>query len=126
MGLVLFPGDGDNNSPDVSWSYTGFHAFRRRLAQSEGFDLSEMGGFDGDRPWSQVTTVLEPFLNHPDDSGDLSPADCAVILPRLETITDQWEQDGDDVLLRKHIEDARQLAVILRICLEKRVPLLFI
>lgn len=84
-GLVLFPGDGDNSSPDVSWSYSGFAAFRRRLAQSAGFALSEMWGFGGDRPWSEVSTVLEPLLNHPDDGGDdLTPADCAVVLPRLQ------------------------------------------
>ncbi len=28
-GLMLFPGDGDATSPDVSWSCTGFHMFRQ-------------------------------------------------------------------------------------------------
>ncbi|MBC9716993.1 hypothetical protein H9Y04_31110 [Streptomyces sp. TRM66268-LWL] len=37
MGLILFPGDGDTTSPDSSWSCTGFDAFRRRLAEAEGF-----------------------------------------------------------------------------------------
>jgi len=75
MGLVLFPGDGDTTSPDVSWSYSGFAAFRRRLAQAEGFTLSEMWGFGGERPWSEVPTVLKPLLEHPDVGGDdLSPA----------------------------------------------------
>ncbi|MGY5135735.1 hypothetical protein ACWGJW_25670 [Streptomyces nigrescens] len=125
MGLVLFPGDGDTSSPDVSWSYSGFAAFRRRLAQAEGFTLSEMWGFGGERPWSEVSTVLEPLLDHPDDGGDdLSPADCAAILPRLETITDQWAQDGDD-MLHQHIEDGRKLATVLRLCIEKHVPLGF-
>ncbi|MHC5699884.1 hypothetical protein OTC26_000250 [Streptomyces tirandamycinicus] len=70
MGLVLFPGDGDNSSPDVSWSYSGFAAFRRRLAETEGFVLCEMRGFGGRRPWSEVSTALEPLLDHPDDGGD--------------------------------------------------------
>ncbi|MEU8782574.1 hypothetical protein [Streptomyces sp. NPDC048637] len=35
MGLNLFPGDGDISSPDVAWSYTGFSAFRERLARAE-------------------------------------------------------------------------------------------
>lgn len=127
MGLVLYPADGDASSPDVSWSYSGFAAFRRRLAQAEGFVISEMWGFGGQRPWNEVSTVLEPLLDHPDDGGDdLSPADCAVMLPRLETITDQWAQDGDDMLLHEHIEDARQLAVVLRLCIEKNVPLHFL
>ncbi|MGR4877873.1 hypothetical protein ACIPUC_00230 [Streptomyces sp. LARHCF249] len=50
MGLTLFPGDGDTNSPDVDWSYSGFPAFRRQLARAEGFDLDEMSGFGGERP----------------------------------------------------------------------------
>ncbi|MER7468396.1 hypothetical protein [Streptomyces sp. NPDC097981] len=127
MGLVLFPGDGDNNSPDVSWSYSGFAAFRRRLAEAEGFVLSEMSGFGGERPWSQVSTALEPLLDHPDAGGDdLSPAECALILVRLETISDQWAQEGGDQLLQQHIEDARQLAGVLRLCMEKSVPLGFV
>ncbi|MET8771101.1 hypothetical protein [Streptomyces sp. NPDC004658] len=127
MGLVLFPGDGDNSSPDVSWSYSGFAAFRRRLAETEGFVLSEMSGFGGERPWSEVSTALEPLLDHPDAAGDdLSPADCASILVRLETITDQWAQEGGDQLLQRQVEDARQLAGVLRHCIEKDVPLVFL
>ncbi|MEU0111569.1 hypothetical protein ABZ313_40350 [Streptomyces sp. NPDC006251] len=127
MGLVLFPSDGDTSSPDVSWSYSGFAAFRRRLAQAEGFVLSEMLGFGGGRSWNEVSTVLKPLLDHPDDGGDdLSPADCAAMLPRLETITDQWAQDGDDMLLHEHMEDGRQLAAVLRLCIEKNVPLHFL
>ncbi|MFE3558551.1 hypothetical protein ACFXKW_27385 [Streptomyces sp. NPDC059193] len=127
MGLVLFPGDGDNSSPDVSWSHSGFAAFRRRLAETEGFVLSEMWGFGGERSWSDVSTALEPLLDHPDDSGDdLSPAECASILVRLEAITDQWVREGGDQLLQQHIEDARQLAGILRLCIENHVPLAFL
>ncbi|MGW6479513.1 hypothetical protein ACWGDS_16665 [Streptomyces sp. NPDC055059] len=127
MGLVLFPGDGDNSSPDVSWSYSGFAAFRRRLAETEGFALSEMWGFGGERLWSDVSTALEPLLDHPDDGGDdLSPAECASILLRLEAITDQWAREGDVEYLQQHIEDARQLADVLRLCIEKDVPLTFL
>ncbi|GAA0270913.1 hypothetical protein GCM10010302_05580 [Streptomyces polychromogenes] len=127
MGLVLFPGDGDNSSPDVSWSYSGFAAFRRRLAETEGFALSEMSGFGGECLWSEVSTVLEPLLDHPDAGGDdLSPADCAVVLPRLEAITDQWAREGGGQLLQQHIADARQLAGVLRLCIEKDVPLAFL
>ncbi|MFJ4845645.1 MULTISPECIES: hypothetical protein [unclassified Streptomyces] len=127
MGLVFFPGDGDTSSPDVPWSYSGFAAFRQRLAQAEGFALSAMWGFGGERPWSEVTTVLKSLLDHPDDSGDdLSPADCAAILPRLEVIVDQWAQGGDDPLLHRHVEDARRLATVLRVCVDKHVPLLFL
>ncbi|MFG2987272.1 hypothetical protein ACGFYQ_39565 [Streptomyces sp. NPDC048258] len=127
MGLVLFPGDGDNSSPAVSWSYSGFAAFRRRLAETEGFALSEMWGFGGERPWSEVSTALEPLLDHPDDGGDdLSPAECESILVRLEAITGQWAREGGDQPLQQHIEDVRQLADILRLCIKKNVPLAFL
>lgn len=126
MGLVLFPNDRDISSPDVSWSYSGFAAFRRRLAESEKFVLSEMWGFGGERPWSEVATALKPLLDHPDDGGeDLSPAECVSILVRLEAITDQWAREGSDQLLQ-HFEDARRLAGVLRLCIEKDVPLTFL
>jgi len=80
VGLILYPGDGDTSSPDVAWSYRGFAAFRGRLAQAEGFTLSEMWGFGGELPWSDVSTTLKPLLDRPDDGGgELSAAECAAI-----------------------------------------------
>jgi hypothetical protein len=125
VGLNLFPGDDDTSSPDVSWSYTGFGVFRRWLAQAEGFALEEMHGFGGQRPWNEVFTTLEPLLNHPDDDGpDLTPAQCAAILPRLQEIAGQ-PQGGADPLLQRHMDDARQLVVVLQFCIEKDVDLRF-
>ncbi|WRZ95474.1 hypothetical protein OHB54_44510 [Streptomyces sp. NBC_01007] len=127
MGLILFPGDGDTASPDVAWSYTGFSSFRRRLAQAEGFVLDEMWGFGGERPWSDVSTTLEPFLDRPDGGGgELSTAECTAILPRLEAIIGEWQEQAADPLLQQHIEDARQLAFVLRLCIQKDVELLFL
>ncbi|MFI5994005.1 hypothetical protein ACIBAC_19475 [Streptomyces sp. NPDC051362] len=127
MGLILFPSDGDTASPDVAWSYTGFNAFRRRLTQAEGFVLDEMRGFGGERPWSDVSTTLEPFLDRPDDGGgELSTAECTAILPRLEAITGEWQEQAADPLLQQHIEDARQLLLVLRLCIQKDVELLFL
>ncbi|MFH9733913.1 hypothetical protein [Streptomyces sp. NPDC017260] len=48
--------------------------------------MLDMVGFGGQRAWSSVTTTLEPLLHHPDDSGDLTPAQCAAMLPRLEEL----------------------------------------
>ncbi|MCX5152127.1 hypothetical protein OHB36_36255 [Streptomyces sp. NBC_00320] len=96
------------------------------LAQAEGFDLDEMWGFGGDRPSSEVSTVLEPLLDHPDVGGDdLSPFSCVVMLPRLEAITGEWAQRSDDPLLHQHIEEACRLADVVRFCLEGQVSLLF-
>ncbi|MFD5102998.1 hypothetical protein [Streptomyces albidochromogenes] len=130
MGLVLFPGDddtgdGDTDSPDVSWSYTGFDMFRRWLAQAEGLVLDDMRGFGGERPWSGVSTTLAPLLDHPDDHGELTPAECAAILPRLEEIADQREAGTADALDQRRVDDTRQLIVVLRLCVEKDVGLIF-
>ncbi|MGY4997404.1 hypothetical protein [Streptomyces sp. 900105245] len=126
MGLVLFPGDDDTSSPDVSWSYTGFKVFRRWLAQAEGFALEEMRGFGGQRTWNDLSTPLAPLLDHPDDDGpDLSPIQCAAILPRLQEIANHPQAAGTDPLLPRHIVDARQLVIVLQLCVEKDVDLLF-
>ncbi|MGQ4354901.1 hypothetical protein [Streptomyces drozdowiczii] len=127
MGLMLFPGDDDVTSPDVSWSYTGFGMFREWLAQTEGFALAEMDGFGGERDWSSVSTKLEPLLNHPDDDGpDLTSAQCAAMLPRLEaTILDHRLPDPSDPVLRRRIEDVSQLVTVLRSCVDKNVDLVF-
>ncbi|WP_106396758.1 hypothetical protein [Actinocorallia populi] len=125
MGLILFPGDGDTSSPDIAWSYSGFDAFRQELARAEGFSLSEMRGLGGDHPWSDVSTLLEPLLDRPDDGGgELSPSECAAILPRLEAIADQWRTEVD--VPRTHINAAQQLMVVLRFCVSKDVELLFL
>lgn len=45
MGLFLLPGNGDLTNPDISWSHSGFKAFRQHLAQAESFSLPKMWGF---------------------------------------------------------------------------------
>ncbi|MFB7264848.1 hypothetical protein ACFCXH_22250 [Streptomyces nojiriensis] len=126
VGLILCPDDGDNSSPDATWSCVRFHAFRKRLARAEGFALDEMWGFGGDRPWSEVSTSLEPLLDHPDVCGDnLSAADCAAMLPRLEAIAGEWLEEPAEPLLQQLIEDARRLTVVLRFCVDEDVELLF-
>ncbi|MFI6567158.1 hypothetical protein [Streptomyces sp. NPDC050534] len=123
---MLFPGDDDVASPDISWSYTGFSMFRKWLAQVEGITLTEMDGFGGERQWRSVSTTLAPLLNHPDDDGpDLAPAQCAAMLPRLEAILDQRHPDDSTPVLRRRIEDVRQLISVLRFCVDKDVELIF-
>ncbi|MER7789874.1 hypothetical protein [Streptomyces sp. NPDC097640] len=126
MGLCLFPSDGDIDGPDACFSYGGFAQFRRRLAHADGFDLDEMTGFGGDRPWAEVSTELEPFLNHPDDhSKNLSPEDCAAVLPKLDAIIGRWNSEPLDAGMGRHIEDAQQLSTVLRVCIHKNVDLCF-
>jgi hypothetical protein len=126
VGLVLFPGDDNTDSPDVSWSYTGFGMFREWLAQIEGFTLDEMRGFGGERPWSEVSTTLTPLLDHPDDDGpDLTPTQCAAISPRLREIAEQPQDDRLDPAWQRRIQDVRELVVVLQFCIERDVDLLF-
>ncbi|MEU8706304.1 hypothetical protein [Streptomyces sp. NPDC048565] len=103
--------------------------FRVWLAQAEGFALPEMHGFDGDRPWSSVSTTLAPLLNHPDDDGpDLTPAQCAAMLPRLEAIIDErqhLQHLGCDPVLERRIDDTRQLVTVMKFCLDKDVEVIF-
>ncbi|MGV4987915.1 hypothetical protein ACVB8X_25100 [Streptomyces sp. NRAIS4] len=105
MGLCLFPGDGDIDGPDACFSHGGLPQFRRHLAHVEGFDLGEMIGFGGDRPWKEASTELEPFPNHPDDhSKDLSPQDCAAVRPWLEAILGRWVSEPLDAGMERHKE----------------------
>lgn len=122
---MLFPGDGDVTSPDVSWSYTGFHMFRGWLADAEGFPLAEMHGLGGDRAWSSVSSTLTPLLDHPDDDGSLTAAQCAAMLPRLEAIIDQFNSEARDPVLQRRVDDACQLVTVIKYCLDKDVELIF-
>ncbi|MGY1454358.1 hypothetical protein [Streptomyces sp. SS8] len=125
MGIMLFPGDGDVTSPDVSWSYSGFSTFGQWLAQAEGFTLAEMYGFGGDRPWDGVSTPLARLLDHPDDDGpNLTHSQCTAMLPRLEEIISQQHNDGDPKIQRL-VDDARRLVNAMKICVDKEVELIF-
>ncbi|MFH9070734.1 hypothetical protein [Streptomyces alboflavus] len=56
MGLMLYPAGAEAESPDVSWSYTGFSMFRQWLARAEGLVPDPMSGFGGTRPRSDAAT----------------------------------------------------------------------
>jgi hypothetical protein len=127
MGLVLFPGDGNNDSPDAGWSYTRFATFRERLARTEGIDPSTMYGCGGDLPWTTAATTLAPLLGHPETGGPgLTPGQCAAMLPRLEEIILQWQEEARDAVGNRYIDDARQLGVVLRFCVDRRDELHFV
>ncbi|MEV1022944.1 hypothetical protein [Streptomyces sp. NPDC050264] len=125
MGLVFCPADGEVTSPDVSWSHHGFNLFREWPARTEGFALAEMAGFAGRRPWNSVTTTPAPLLDHPDDGGDIAPAQCAAMLPRLEAIVRERSQAAGDPALQRRIDDTHQLMDVMKYCVDKDIPLDF-
>lgn len=79
----------DFSHSDAHWAYSGFNRFRRALAQHEGFDLDRMLGFTRAADavsWDTVTSPLKPLLNHSDCDGEMTPAECAQVAPRLREV----------------------------------------
>jgi hypothetical protein len=96
------------NTPTAQWSYSGFHRFRQLLAAEDGIDLEFMVGFHRDsgpgRSWDSVTTTLTPLLNHSDCDGELTPADCTAILPRLKEIRVTWAETDAEPWDVQHLD----------------------
>lgn len=114
----------DRTWPWPQWSYDGFSRFRERLARAEGFDLSEMRGFDGHRDWDEVTTDLAPLLNHSDCDGEMTPAECLEVYPRLEDIITAWGETGDPVL-DYDAQNGRCLVEAMKMCAFNDLTLIF-
>jgi len=60
--------------------YMSFHNFRETWTQLLGFDLEDMQGFGGTRPWTNEP--LQCFLSHSDCEGEISWQDAEQILAR--------------------------------------------
>ena len=97
----------DFSNCDASWSYSGFYRFRKRLAAAAGFDLTQMDGFEGHKPWSEIKDALVPFLNHSDCEGTLSPKQCEKIAPRLKQVISLWPDDYDKMKALELIKGMR-------------------
>ncbi|MEV6960689.1 hypothetical protein AB0M97_16130 [Streptomyces sp. NPDC051207] len=72
-----------------------------------------------------VSITLAPLLDHPDDVGSLTTAQCAAMLPRLEAIIDQHHHEDSDPVLQRRVDDTRQLVTVMKYCLDRGVELLF-
>lgn len=113
MGLGLYVG-GDQVA---QWSYSGFNAFRRRLAKEIGINLDEMPGFSPDfkdileekgweayrnakiaamsnskGKWEDVVDDIVPLLRHSDCEGIIPPEICATVGPRLAELIKDWPE----------------------------------
>jgi len=130
--------------PSPQWSYGGFHRFRQRLANHEGFDLDRMAGFSGNtadrldgyslladaevpgRDWSEVTTDLVPLLDHSDCDGELDSAACWSVYPRLEQVMDEWAARPDpDGGWQYDIQNGRALVEAMKKCAFENLTLVF-
>jgi hypothetical protein len=85
MGIDIYPGG-------AHWSYSGFHAFRKALAQEVGIDLDEMVGFGGETPWpNSKKEPIVHLLNHSDCDGKMTPKQCRACAPRLRELISKWD-----------------------------------
>lgn len=85
MGLGIYVGE----EYCFGSSYSDFHEFRQRLAESIGLELMSMEGYNPNGiPWDTVDDALAPLLYHSDCKGVLTPEECAKIATRLREIFD--------------------------------------
>lgn len=96
----------------VDFSYRGFKRFRYAIAEAVNINLDLMQGFGGDTDWIAVNTPLEPFLNHSDSDGELTPDACRKVWPYLKAAVESanlYELDRKKGLaLAKAMKDAAQ------------------
>lgn len=84
---------------DAYFSFRTFHMFRQRIARMAGINLDEMEGYsDPGKPWSDVDDPLVPLLHRSDCDGEISPADCERLAPRLLQLLDAWQESDGDAL----------------------------
>ena len=96
---------------DASWSYSGFHQFRKRLAASIGFNLDDMYGFGGTGSWALIKDNIKPFLKHSDCSGYLTIQQMTKVIPRLRIITACWPENDYDRKAAARLADDMEQAV---------------
>lgn len=102
------------------WSYSGFMRFRERLADAIGLKLENtMIGFGGEQPWPDTKDPLLWLLDHSDCDGDLSPAQCRKLAPRLREIVSSWPNDDYDRV------QAELLSRAMELCAEQKRKLIF-
>ena len=86
----------DFSHGDAYWSYSSFNRFRERLAQTAGFNLREMQGFDGRKSWDNIKDPIKGLLNHSDCDGALTETQCKAIIPRLKELITFWDEEDYD------------------------------
>lgn len=114
---------------DAHWSYSGFGRFRVRLAETIGMDLLKMEGFDREHKglsWKGVKDPIGRLLNHSDCDGDLSPAECRKIAPRLRELIGLMEAGCVSDVFDYDKQNALELVKGMELAVKKGEPLEFI
>ena len=102
----------------VSFSYSGFDRFRNKLARAAGVLRGRMEGFGGSKAWADVDDPLVPLFDHSDCEGEVSPADCARMAPRLRELAAELDEEF-------HGNQALVLAVMMHEAAKQGLPLVF-
>ena len=100
---------------EAHWSYSGFHAFRTRLAKEAGIDLDRMKGFAAENPpvsWDTVDDDIKILLDHSDCDGEMSPKDCRLVVPRLKELIEPWPDEDYDKIHAQMLGEGMDLAVM--------------
>lgn len=95
---------------EAHWAYSGFHKFRKRLAECIGMNLGNMEGFDGIIPFECYDDDIIPLLNHSDCGGDLSPDVCQTVATRLRQLVSDWPDDDRDKINALKLAEGMELA----------------
>ena len=113
MGLGLYV----NDKRCAGWSYSGFNAFREKVARQAGIELNKMEGFhdidrsilekqgweayrqameaDLDKPkisWDTIDDPIVPLLHHSDCDGTIEAPLCGALADRLEELIRDWPE----------------------------------
>jgi hypothetical protein len=94
MGLAFRVRD-NSIGIDASWSYSGFMAFRTKLARTAGIELKTMRGYGGLNEWPSDEPIVG-LLQHSDCDGYLTTKQCRLIAPRLRELVQTWEDTDWD------------------------------
>lgn len=75
-----------------SGSYSRFMQFRRAIADSLGFDIDEMKGFDGQKSWEGVCSDgWKVLLYHSDCEGEISVEESKLLLSEMTSHLEKFK-----------------------------------
>lgn len=121
MGLDICVGHPSRDGNSIHHSYSGFAAFRRRIARQIGIDLDRMVGFGGRRSWAKIADPLAALLNHSDCGGKISPKACRAAALRLREVVMEMSDPEDGPV----VGFGEDLAELMEECAKRRMWLHF-